>query len=216
MTAPHRPGGQNEAVPTDSSRSPDVNKERRYSAEETGRLGDEIYERDIKPTLAEDQHGRVLAIDVESGDWAIADEVLDAAADLRTRRPDASDVWLMRVGYRGLHHFSGDALGRRGPGLTERATRAPVRSRCQDALKETARRGDEIYERDIKPTLSEDQHGRVVAIDVESGNWAIADEVLNAAARLRARHPDASDVWLLRVGHCGLYSFAGPGSPPQD
>ena len=30
------------------------------------------------------------------------------------------------------------------------------------AAAETARRGDEIYERDIKPTLTEDQHGHYV------------------------------------------------------
>lgn len=84
--------------------------------------------------------------------------------------------------------------------------------RSQVTLEETARRGDEIYERDIKPTLAEDQRGRCVAIDIDSGDWAIADEVLDAAEDLRERHPDASDVWLLRVGYRGLYGFGGQGS----
>ena len=83
---------------------------RRSAREETARRGEEIYERDIEPTLAEDQHGRVVAIDVDSGDWAIADEVLQAAADLRVQRPEANDVWLLRVGYRALHSFGGQRL----------------------------------------------------------------------------------------------------------
>lgn len=84
----------------------------RLSAEETARRGDEIYERDIKPTLSEDQHGRVVAIDVDSGCWAIADSVLGASDGLRVQRPDAADVWFLRVGYRALHRFGGRSLGR--------------------------------------------------------------------------------------------------------
>ena len=37
---------------------------------------------------------------------------------------------------------------------------------------ETARLGDEIYERDIRKQVEADHHGEVVAIDVESGSWA--------------------------------------------
>ena len=83
---------------------------RRLSADETARLGEEIYERDIRLQLGEDQHGRYVAIDVESGDWAIADAVLLAADDLRAQRPNATDVWLLRVGYRGLYSFGGQWL----------------------------------------------------------------------------------------------------------
>lgn len=85
--------------------------------------------------------------------------------------------------------------------------------RSQDDRRATARRGEEIYERDIKPTLSEDQHGRVVAIDVDSGCWAIADEVLQAAADVRVLRPEATDVWLLRVGYRALHSFGGQRLP---
>ena len=33
--------------------------------------------------------------------------------------------------------------------------------------------GKEIYERDIRPQVEADHDGEVVAIDVESGSWAI-------------------------------------------
>ena len=77
---------------------------------ETARRGEEIYEREIEPGLAEDQHGRVVAIDVDSGCWAIADKVLDASADLRVRCPEATDVWFLRVGYRAVEGFGGNRL----------------------------------------------------------------------------------------------------------
>ena len=81
--------------------------------EETARLGKEIYERDIRPQVEPDHRGRVVAIDVDSGEYAIADTASVAAKRLRAQRPDAG-VWLMRVGYRTLRHFGGSSL--RGAG----------------------------------------------------------------------------------------------------
>ena len=76
------------------------------SLEETARLGDEIYERDIRRQVEDDHHGAIVAIDVDSGDFAIADTALAAADALRERRP-APDVWAVRVGYRALVSFGG-------------------------------------------------------------------------------------------------------------
>ena len=81
--------------------------------EETARLGKEIYERNIRPLVEADHRGQVVAIDVNSGDYALADTASVAAKCLRARRPDAS-VWLMRVGYQTLRHFGGSALRKTG------------------------------------------------------------------------------------------------------
>ena len=82
----------------------------RRPAEETARLGDEIYERDIRREVEVDHRGAVVAIDVDSGSWAIGDTVIAATDGLRTQRPGAVDVWLLRVGHRALHHFGGRPL----------------------------------------------------------------------------------------------------------
>ncbi|MYI83482.1 MAG: hypothetical protein F4056_09460 [Chloroflexi bacterium] len=74
---------------------------------------------------------------------------------------------------------------------------------------ETARLGDEIYERDIRSEVEATHYGEIVAIDVESGSWAIADSVLGAAELLREQCPGATNVWSVRVGHRALYSFGG-------
>ena len=85
----------------------------RICAEEVGRLGKEIYERKIRPLVYPDQKGRVLAIDVESEDWAIADNEIDAGdrlEDLRGDAYDANNVLYWRVGYRALHKWGGGSL----------------------------------------------------------------------------------------------------------
>lgn len=137
MTTPHRPGGQNETVPTDRRRSPDVNRERRYSAEETRRRGDEIYKRDIKPTLTEDQHGHYVSIDVNSGSWAIADTFRAAIDELYAQHPEATDVWSLRVGYRTLRRMRGSTQDRCRPRPPSRVAEAS--SGARNAPKITCR-----------------------------------------------------------------------------
>lgn len=81
----------------------------RRPREETARLGDEIYERDIRPQVEETHHGKIIAIDVDSGDYTIGDTVIDVAERLRERCPGA-DVWLLRVGYRAVGSIGGRPL----------------------------------------------------------------------------------------------------------
>ena len=74
---------------------------------------------------------------------------------------------------------------------------------------EIAQLGDEIYERDIRPQVEADHDGEIVSIDVDSGNWAVGDDLLAAAGRLRALRPQAVNVWSLRIGHRAVYKFGG-------
>ena len=64
---------------------------------------------------------------------------------------------------------------------------------------EFARRGDEIYERDIHPIVKEEDVGKFVAIDIETGAYEVDASELAASDRLSARVPDAQ-TWLKRVG----------------
>ena len=79
--------------------------------DEIARLGDEIYERDIRPQVEADHDGEIVSIDVDSGSWAIGDNILEAVDRLRAQRPEAIDVWSLRVGYRAAHKFGGGSLG---------------------------------------------------------------------------------------------------------
>ena len=79
---------------------------------ETRRLGEAIYERDIRAQVEADHRGAIVAIDVDSGSWAIAENARVAAQQLRAQLPDANDVWLVRVGYRALRSFGAGSLRR--------------------------------------------------------------------------------------------------------
>ena len=57
------------------------------------------------------------------------------------------------------------------------------------SAEETARRGDAIYERDIRAQVEPTHRGKVVAIDIESGAHVVADNALTASERLLAQHP---------------------------
>lgn len=77
----------------------------RRPKEETARLGDAIYQRDIKARVEANHHGEFVSIDVANGSWAISGDLLTAAKRLREQSPDAIDVWSVRVGHRALHRF---------------------------------------------------------------------------------------------------------------
>ena len=54
---------------------------------------------------------------------------------------------------------------------------------------EVARRGEELYERSVRSRVEPDNDSRFLALDVDSGDYEIADVALSAAARLRENAP---------------------------
>jgi hypothetical protein len=71
-----------------------------------------------------------------------------------------------------------------------------------------ARRGDAIYERDIRPHLKPEDDGKLVAIDIETGAFEIDADEMAVVHRLRAQYPDAQP-WILRVGSRYVHRFGG-------
>ena len=72
--------------------------------------------------------------------------------------------------------------------------------------KEHAQRGAAIYEGQVRPVVEAENQGKIVAIDVETGAFEVADETLSAADRLLVRCPDAQ-IWFVRIGHRGVHRF---------
>lgn len=73
-------------------------------------------------------------------------------------------------------------------------THAKTPTRPRRPRNEAVRLGKEIYERDILPQVESGHLGEYVAIDVETGDWAIADTTRVAVERLRAQRPEAVDI----------------------
>lgn len=64
---------------------------------------------------------------------------------------------------------------------------------------EIARRGDEIYEREILPHLRPEDEGKFALIDTGSGDYELDRDEVAASDRLLARHPEAQ-VWTRQAG----------------
>lgn len=77
-----------------------------YSAEEIGRIGEEIYRRDIRPTVMPKDKGKFLALDIESGDYEVGDIDLDTVHRLQGRRPNGV-LYGVRVGYTTAYKLGG-------------------------------------------------------------------------------------------------------------
>lgn len=73
----------------------------------------------------------------------------------------------------------------------------PAQPRC--SKEEFARRGEEIFESEIRAQLKGVPARYFVLIDIESGNFEVDESELAASDRLRARCPNGQ-VWMRRVG----------------
>ena len=82
-------------------------------ARETARLGREIYKRDIRRKVEPGHIGEFVAIDVDSGCWALGDSITEAREHLDLARPEAVDVLLERIGYRAAISIGGGAPRRK-------------------------------------------------------------------------------------------------------
>jgi len=81
-------------------------------------------------------------------------------------------------------------------------------TRRRYSKEEFARRGDAIYEKDVRPKLKADDVGKFAAIDIESGEFALDADELRACNKLRRRIPDAQ-IWMVRVGYRYVHRFGG-------
>jgi len=73
---------------------------------------------------------------------------------------------------------------------------------------EVVRRGDALYEQEVRAQLQPGDEGKFAAIDIESGMSEIDRDELKAGNRLRARIPEAQ-IWMVRVGHRSVHRIGG-------
>ncbi len=74
---------------------------------------------------------------------------------------------------------------------------------------EIARRGEELYEQRIRAEVETEANiGKIVVIDVETGDYEIDDVGFMASRRVRAKHPDAALLGL-RIGYDVVEDFGG-------
>jgi hypothetical protein len=84
-------------------------RQRRYSKEELAQRGQELYKTQVRQKVESGNVGRIVAIDVETGNYEVADNVLPATKSLFSRNPDAQP-WVIRIGHRAVYHFGAQSL----------------------------------------------------------------------------------------------------------
>ena len=65
---------------------------------------------------------------------------------------------------------------------------------------EIVRKGEELYDREIREKVEQGNHGRFVVIDITSGDYEVADEDLAASQRVLERHPQGL-LYGIRIGY---------------
>jgi hypothetical protein len=73
---------------------------------------------------------------------------------------------------------------------------------------EFAQRGDALYESQIRSKVEKGNHGKIVAIDLETGAFEVDASEINACDRLEASHPEAQ-IWMVRIGSRYVRRFGG-------
>jgi hypothetical protein len=75
---------------------------------------------------------------------------------------------------------------------------------------EIARRGKELYEEQIRRQVeTEENIGKIVSIDIETGDYEIGDDTgIASSRRLLSKHPGAA-IWAERIGYDAAYAVGG-------
>jgi hypothetical protein len=50
--------------------------------------------------------------------------------------------------------------------------------------------------------------GRLVSIDIHTGDYEVGDNLLETVEQLQARHPDA-EIWTERIGYNAVHAVGG-------
>ena len=79
---------------------------------------------------------------------------------------------------------------------------------AQYSADEAARRGEAIYEQQIRPKVGGEHHGKFVVVDIETGAYEIDEDDLAATKRLLAKRPEAV-LYGARIGHPTAYRIGG-------
>jgi hypothetical protein len=77
---------------------------------------------------------------------------------------------------------------------------------------EIARRGEQIYAESLREIVeTEENIGKIVVINTETGEYEIDEDPLRASRRALVKHPGAA-IYAIRIGYDYVYSFGGLGS----
>jgi len=72
-----------------------------------------------------------------------------------------------------------------------------------------ATRAHAIYDADLRHKLEPHEHGRYLALEVETGDYELADSIVAANQKMRAKHPLPALFFTFRVGYPTAVKMVG-------
>ena len=73
---------------------------------------------------------------------------------------------------------------------------------------EVVSRGEEIYDQHIRPKVEAGNKGKFVVIDIETGEYEVDEDDLQATKRALAKRPEAV-LYGVRIGYPTAYNLGG-------
>jgi hypothetical protein len=74
---------------------------------------------------------------------------------------------------------------------------------------EIAQRGEALYQQQIRAVVEKPENiGKIIAIDLSTGDYAINQDLIMAYDRLSAKQADAV-IWAERIGYDAVYAVGG-------
>lgn len=72
---------------------------------------------------------------------------------------------------------------------------------------ELAKKGEEIYQKELKNKLEKDNYGKFVAIEVESKDYFLGETSIEASSKARKKHPDKI-FYLVKIGFPAVFTMS--------
>ena len=173
---------------------------------------------EIRAEMEAKHWGKMVVIDVHSGDYEIDSDDLTATMRLLERQP-AAMTWGERVGYPAAYFFSWHPWIRPSGPNSDLPNSLPAETGgskgdqdgkaipCNDDDGDYIERVGKARYAEIRAEMEAKHWGKMVVIDVHSGDYEIDSDDLTATMRLLERQP-AAMTWGERVGYPAAYFFS--------
>lgn len=81
---------------------------------------------------------------------------------------------------------------------------------------EVQKRAEELYNQGIRQKVETPTNiGKLLVIDIETGDYEIDADEVAASRRAQAKHPGAP-LWMLRIGYDAVHTFGGRLRPAKQ
>jgi len=74
---------------------------------------------------------------------------------------------------------------------------------------EITQRGKDLYQNSLRAQVeTAETIGKIISINVETGDYAIGDDLITTSRQLKAKQADAA-IWAERIGFNAVYAVGG-------